>query len=409
MIHADYLLLGGGVASAQAATAIRAADPDGRIVLVAGESHKPYDRPPLSKGVLKGTMTPYDAESKADDFYEKANVQLMTGVLATAIDRKNKKVTLADGQEIAYGRLLLALGAEAKKPSFPGGDLPGVWTLRKVEDSTGLREQFEKKLRVVIVGAGYIGVEAGAAALLHGSSVTLVDPSGQVWSKFASKETGGHVQMFLEGKGAKFVFEEVSEIVQGHGELTVRTKGGEYPADLVLAGVGATLNVELPAAAGFEMDPKHGVVVDGSLRTTTDPHVWVAGDIAAFHDVAMNKHWHAEHYLNAKWQGLHAGREMGRDAVGGHQPEPYDRVPYFFSDILEAHMVLRGDPQSGKPARILGDLAAGEYAEFYAREDGSLSCALAFSFDGDKADRLGDEFEGLIRARPQVSDVMVEV
>lgn len=411
MIHADYLLLGGGVASAQAATAIRSVDPDGRIVLVAGEAHTPYDRPPMSKGVLKGTMTPYDAESKADDFYDKNHVDLMTGVRATAIDRAAKKVTLADGQEIGYGRLLLALGAAAKKPTFPGGDLPGVWTLRTVDDSVGLRAEFEKKLRVVVVGAGYLGIEAAAAALLHGSAVTIVDPSGQAWSKFASKETGGHVRKFIEGKGAKFMGDEIAGIENAStGELAVRLKGGEVvPADLVLAAVGATLNVELPTAAGFEIDSKHGVVTDGSLRTTTDPHVWVAGDIAAFHDVAMNKHWHAEHYLNAKWQGLHAGREMARDAVGGHQPEPYDRVPYFFSDILEAHMVLRGDPQGGKPARIVGDLAAGEYAEFYAREDGSLSCALAFSFDGEKADRLGDEFEGLVRARPQVVEIEIEV
>ena len=231
----------------------------------------------------------------------------------------------------------------------------------------GLREQFEKKLRVVIVGAGYIGVEGGAAALMHGSSVTIIDPSGQVWKKFASPETGGHVQRFLEGKGAKFVFEEVKAITQGHGELIVKTSSGEYPADLVLAGVGATLNVELPKASGLEIDPKHGVVVDGSLRTPSDPRVWVAGDIAAFYDVAMDKHWHAEHYLNAKWQGLHAGREMARDAVGGHQPEPYDPCALlFFSDILEAHMVLRGDPQS-KPTRIIGDVEKGEYAELYAR------------------------------------------
>jgi len=408
VIQADYLLIGGGVANAQAATAIRATDPEGRIVLVAGEAHKPYDRPPLSKGVLKGTMTPYDAESKADDFYEKAKVDLMTGVTATAIDREQRTVTLSDGQTIGYGRLLLALGAEAKKLAFPGGDLPGVWTLRKVDDSVGLRSEFEKKIRVVIVGAGYIGVEAAAAALLHGSSVTIIDPSGQVWSKFASKETGGHVQRFLESKGAKFAFEEVLSTESGHGELIVKTKDGEYPADLVLAGVGANLNVELPTAAGFEIDPKHGVVVDGSLRTE-DPRVWVAGDIAAFQDVAIGKRWHAEHYLNAKWQGLHAGREMARDAVGGFQPEPYDRVPYFFSDILEAHMVLRGDPQGGKPARIVGDVEKGEYAEFYAREDGTLACALAFSFDGEKADRLGDEFEGLFRARPQVADILIEV
>lgn len=409
MIHTDYLLIGGGVASAQAAGAIRKEDPDGRIVLVAGEAHKPYDRPPLSKGVLKGTMTPYDAESKGDDFYEANKVDLMTGVLATGLDRTTRTVTLSDGSEIVYKRLLLATGASAKKPPFPGGDLPGVWLLRTVDDSTGLREEFEKRLRVVVVGAGYLGIEAAAAALSHGSTVTIVDPSGQAWSKFASKETGGYVRKFIESKGATFLADEIMSIEKGHGELTVRLKGGEsIPADLVLAAVGATLNLDLPRAAGFEIDEKNGVVVDGSLRSE-DPHVWVAGDIAAFQDVAIGRRWHAEHYLNAKWQGLHVGREMARDAVGGHQPEPYDRVPYFFSDILEAHMVLRGDPQGGKPARIVGDLEAGEYAEFYAREDGTLAMALAFSKDGDKADRLGDEFEGLFRARPQAADIVVEV
>ena len=409
MIQADYLLIGGGVACAQAAGAIRAVDPDGRIVLVAGETHKPYDRPPMSKGVLKGTMTPYDAESKGDDFYETNKVDLMTGTMATAIDRHNRKVTLSDGQEIGYGRLLLATGASAKTPSFPGGDLPGVWTLRNVEDSTGLREEFEKKLRVVVIGAGYLGIEGAAAALMHGSTVTIVDPSGQAWSKFASKETGGYVRKFIEGKGATFLADEIESIEKGHGELTVKLKGGEsVAADLVLAAVGATLNIDLARESGLDVDDKDGVIVDGSLRTE-DPHVWVAGDIAGFQDVALGKRWHAEHYLNAKWQGLHVGREMGRDGVGGFQPESYDRVPYFFSDILEAHMVLRGDPQGGKPARIIGDLEAGEYAELYAREDGTLAMALAFSKDGEKADRLGDEFEGWFRAKPMVADVMVEI
>lgn len=409
MEKTDYLVVGGGVAGAQATAAIRAKDPAGRIVLIAGEPHLPYDRPPLSKSLLRGKTTTEDAESKAPEFYPDQRVELRQGSPAKTIDREARTVTLEDGTEIGYERLLLATGARAKPPEFEGHDLDGVLCLRNVEDSLGLRERFRPGARVVVVGTGYIGIEGAAAALDAGASVTLVDPGARAWGKFASETTGGYVRSFLEGKGATFQLgDEVTAVARDGDALRVTLKGGDtLPADVVLVGVGAALNIELGKASGLETDEKHGLVADETLRTA-DPRVWVAGDIAGFQDVALGKRWHAEHYLNGKWQGLHVGANMARDAAG-ESPEPYDRVPYFFSDILETHMVLRGDPQGGEPARIVGDLENGEYAEFYAREDGTLACALAISKDGDKADTLGDVFEGLFRARPQVADIMIEV
>ena len=405
MERTDYLLIGGGAASVAAAAAIRAKDAEGRIVLVAGEERLPYDRPPLSKGVLRGLKEAEDAESKDASFYTENRIELRTGARATAIDRAARAVRLENGEEIGYERLLLATGARAKPPEFKGSDLPGVFTLWNAPDSLALRDRFTPEARVVVVGAGYIGIEGAAAALDRGAQVTIVDPGDQPWGKFASPATGRYVQRYLEERGATFLFgDEVTAVAQEGEHLRVALKnGGELGATTVLVGIGAELNVEIARESGFDMDPKHGVVADETLRTS-DARVWVAGDVAGLQDRAIGKRWHAEHYLNAKWQGAQAGENMARDAAG-ETPEPYDRVPYFFSDILTTHMILRGDPTSGQPARLEGDLGSGEYVELYAREDGTLSMALAFSGDEGKLDRLSDEFERLFRDRPQVAEL----
>ena len=285
-------------------------------------------------------------------------MDLRQGLRAESLDLAERKVTLSDGSEVGYERLLLATGARAKLPEFEGHDLPGVLTLRDVEDSIALRDRFYVGQEVVTIGAGYIGVEGSAAALDRGASVTVVDPGEMPWGKFASRRTGAYVRSFLEGKGARFLFgDEVTRVERDGERLRVTLKSGAtLPADTVLVGVGAAQNTEIAKDAGLDMDEKHGVCADPMLRTS-DERVWVAGDIAAFEDLNVGRRWHAEHYLNAKWQGARAGANMARDRAG-ETPEPYDRVPYFFSDILETHMILRGDP-AVKASRLVGDPGVG--------------------------------------------------
>jgi 3-phenylpropionate/trans-cinnamate dioxygenase ferredoxin reductase subunit len=397
-----YLIVGGGVASAHAAVGIRDLDADGSVMIVGQEPRLPYDRPPLSKGMLLGKADPEDAESKDPSFYTDNGIEVRRGVRALRVDRPARTVTLSDGTSVAYENLLLATGAEPKRPDLPGVNLPGVHLLRKVDDSLAIRDALGSAKTTVMVGAGYIGTEVADRCLERGVAVTLIEPSDHPWSKFASPVTGGYLQRYLEGRGGKFLKDEVAAF-EGEGRVQrVRTKGGQVlEADLVVVGVGVSLNLDLAKEAGLEIDGKHGVVVDETLRTA-DPHVWVAGDIAAFFDSTIGKRWHAEHYLNGKWQG----RQVGRNMAGAG--EPYRRVPYFFSDMVATHMVLRGDPQGGKSAKVIGDPEAGEYVELYAREDGTLAMGLAFSADEKKLDPLADKLEELVLQRPKVEELTAE-
>jgi 3-phenylpropionate/trans-cinnamate dioxygenase ferredoxin reductase subunit len=316
------------------------------------------------------------------------------GRKATRLDRQSRVVELADGTRITFEKLLLGTGARPKRPVIPGIELPGVHVLRQMDDSLAIRDAIGSARQAVMLGTGYIGMEVGSACFARGVKTTLVDPGEHPWGKFASPTTGHFLRTQFEKRGATFMMGDQVVAFEGDGKLQrVRTKAGQVvDADLAVVGVGVTLNVDLAGAAGLELDEKHGVVVDKYLRTA-DPDVFAAGDIAAFDDIALEKRWHAEHYLNGKWQGKQAGRNM----AGAN--EPFDKIPYFFSDMADLHMILRGDPQGGKPAKVLGDVDGGTYVELYAREDGTLAMGLAFGAEEPWLDAVSDRLEEAIRLR----------
>jgi 3-phenylpropionate/trans-cinnamate dioxygenase ferredoxin reductase subunit len=399
-ISVKYLIVGGGAAGANAAVGIRELDTEGSVLLVGKEKWWPYDHPPLSKSLLMGRTSPEDAESKDPSWYEKNNVEVKRVLEAVSLNTSSRTVEFADDSTVTYEKLLLATGSSPKPLGIKGEDLEGVHLFRKIEDSLDVRDAFKTAKKVVLVGASYIGVEVGSCALANGLDVTFVDPGDRPLPKGTSPESGKFVASYLERKGAKVMLqEEVASILGENRVEGVVTKSGiKLECDLLVVGVGVQQHLELAESAGLELDPKHGVVVNEYLRTQ-DPDVYVAGDIAAFQDLALGKRWHAEHQLNAKWQGKQAGRNM---AGAG---EPYDRVPYFFSDFLDIHMILRGDPQGGKSAKILGDLDGGEFIELFAREDGALAMGLAFSHDEPSLDKISDKFEELFRAKAVVASL----
>jgi len=403
----DYVLVGGGVASVAAAQNIREKDAEGSIILIGEEPHPPYDRPPLSKNYLqKDEYTPDDAYSKFDDFYPKNRIELHTATKVTGIDRAARTVTLENGKTLEYGKLLLATGSRPNPLPIPGANRPGVFLLRRLEHAEAIRQALQASRRVVIVGAGYIGMEVAADALGRGLTVTVVEPSSHPWSRFASATLGGFLQRYYEAQGAQFLTDEVTAF-EGDGEhgmvKSVKTKSGQsLPADFVVVGVGVTLNTELAQEAGLEVDPKEGVVVNEYLKTA-DPHIWAAGDIACFQDVALGKRWHAEHHLNARWQGQAVGKNMaGGDA-------PYDQVPYFFSDELDIHMILRGDTQGGKNTLLVGDLEGAEFIELYYDDSGRLTMGIAISHEESKLDPISDTLERLIRAKVNIKGREAEI
>lgn len=395
-----YLIVGGGSASAHAAVGIRELDQKGSVLIVRQEKWWPYDRPPLSKGVLKGTMTPEDAESKDPSWFEQNDVEVRRGVKAISVDRGSRTVALSDGSTVRYGKLLMATGSSPRPLVVPGADLPGVHLFRTADDSLAVKAAAESGKRGVFIGTGYIGLEVASSCMRHGVAPVFIDRADHPWPNHVGPEAGGLLRKAFEAAGAEFHMGRQIERIEAQGtQKTVVLKGGEVVAgDFVVIGLGVTLNVDLAKAAGLKATETEGIEADSTLRTE-DPNIYVAGDVACFDDPAIGRRWHAEHHLNAKWQG----KQVGLNMAGAK--EPYDRVPFFFSDFLDLHFALRGDPHGGRRAAILGDVDAGEFVELYARPDGTLCMGMGFSRDEPKLDKISDELEAMVRERPAARDI----
>jgi 3-phenylpropionate/trans-cinnamate dioxygenase ferredoxin reductase subunit len=404
----EYVLVGGGVTSVCAAQSIREHDKQGKIILIGDEPHPPYDRPPLSKNFLADdNYTADDAYSKFDDFYPKNQIELHTATRVTGVDRAARTVTLDNGKTLGYDKLLLATGSRAAPLHVPGAERPGVFLLRHIEDSESIRQAMQRSRRAVIIGAGYLGMEVAADARVRGLEVTVIEPNSHPWSRFASEKLGRFMQQYYEGKGVTFLFGEEVATIEGDGtrspvKSVTTKKGQQIPADFVVAAVGALQNLDLAREAGLEVDEKDGVKVNAFLQTS-DAHIWAAGDIACFQDIALGKQWHAEHHLNAKWQGQAVGKIMAGVA------EPYDRIPYFFSDEFDIHMILRGDPQGGKNSAIAGDVEGAEFIELYYNDAGTLTMGIAVSHEEPKLDPISDRLEALIRAKVAIKGREAEI
>lgn len=393
----DYLLIGGGRTSANAAQAIRESDPSGSIMIVTGERRKPYDRPPLSKNFLEGKpANPDDVESKADDFYDKFQVQLIQGVIADSVDAELKLVTLSDRRRFEYGKLLLATGASPVHIDIPGNDRDNVYYLRSVDDAMKIRDAAKGAKKAVLIGAGFIGTEVAASLSGLGVHCSVVGRASGLWDKFLSEDSAAWLKSYFVGKGVD-VYDE-TQVVE-IGDDGVKLAGGEVlEADIVIIGVGVRLNLGLAKDAGLTLDGHHGVSVDATLRTS-DPSIWAAGDVASYEDVNFGKRWHLEHYMNATWQGTHVGKSMT-----GSQ-DPFKQIPYFFSDLFDLHFVLRGDPQGGESAKVIGDRASGEFTELYTYDSGQLAMGLVFTRDDKKQDQIGDKLEQLLLEKRNIADI----
>ena len=401
-----YILIG-GYAATHAARAIRERDAQGQIVLLNSENWAPYERPPLSKEMLfEKDYDPEETRAESEGFYRERRIELRLNARATSIDRQKREVTLDDGTKLGYDKLLLAPGSSAKKPEFEGSDFSNVHVIRTLDDSLRLREALEGSPKVAIVGGSYLGLEVASGALKRGAKPTVFDSNGGPWSKFASDDLQGFVRGEFERAGCQFVWNQRVEKVSGDGKAeTVDAENGPIETDLVVAAIGAQLNTELAKNAGLEVHPKHGIRVDETLRAD-DPHIWVAGDCAAYPEAFVGTLWHNEHYRNAQWQGEIAGANM---AAGEAEKQEFARAPYFFSDILDLHMILRGNPAGGKAAKVLGNMKAGEFAELYADEEGVVAMVVVISHDKPKTRAIAETLEPLLWKKTRVDDYSLEL
>lgn len=358
-----YVIVGGGLTAAKAVEGIRELDPYGLITVVTAEPHLPYERPPLSKAVLLGKEQPDVAYPHPQAWYDQEVVELKLGDPVVTLDPERRELRLRSGETLGYDRLLLATGSVVRHLDVPGGDLPGVCYLRTLDDSLALLERLKVGGDVVIIGAGWIGLEVAAAAREHGCRVTIVEPQAapllgvmgeRIGGWFADLHSEHGVDVRLGTGVSRFAGEDAVRGVVTDADVTI-------PADTVVVGVGIRPDTELAEAAGLAID--NGVLTDPALRTSADG-IWAAGDVANWESTLFGTHLRVEHWANAQDGGLAAGRSM----AGAE--EIYDPVPFFFSDQYDAGLEYAGYVPRGTAADVIvrGDPGTGAFMAFWVVE-----------------------------------------
>jgi 3-phenylpropionate/trans-cinnamate dioxygenase ferredoxin reductase subunit len=362
-----FVIVGAGMAGGKAAETLREEGFDGRIVLLGAEPERPYERPPLSKDYLRGEAERGGVYLQEDaGWYEEHDVELRASATADSLDVGGRAVVLADGERVSYDALLLATGAEPKRPPIPGVDLDGVHVLRTFADSDALRAVIDGGGRLVVVGAGWIGCEVAASARQKGMEVALVEPRSLPLEGVLGPELGAFYRDVHADHGVALHLGTGVEAIEGEGRAErVRTSDGTVlEGDAVLLGVGVAPRTAL--AEGV-LDVDDGILVDASLRASADG-VFAAGDVAN-HAHPLFGRLRVEHWANALEQGPSAARAMlGQDAV-------YERVPYFFSDQYDVGMEYAGHSAPGDEVVLRGDPAAREFIAFWLR-DGRVAAGM---------------------------------
>ena len=385
------VIVGASLAGASAAITLREHGYQGELTLIGEESVLPYERPPLSKAVLLGNTDEPDWVADEATYAEK-NITLRRGITATRIDR-TRRVVVASRTEYPYDKLLIATGSAPRRLDLPGADLDGLLTLRTLEESLALRERFTEGAAIVIVGAGWIGCEAAAAARQHGANVTVIEPRSQPLLPVTGEQVGACFAALHRDHGVDLRLGIGVTGFAGDGAVSsVHIKGhASVPADIVLVGVGAAPNIALADAAGLQLTDG-GIAVDATLRSS-DPDIYAAGDVAA-HDHPKYRHRiRVEHWANAKDQGKHVAANL----LGAG--EPYLLRPFFFSDQYDLGCEYRGFADPAKDRLVVrGDLASREFTAFWLRE-GAVAAAMNVNQWDD-----GDTLQELVDTGRQVTD-----
>lgn len=347
------VIIGAGQAGAQAAQSLRQAGFPGRIILIGDEPVLPYQRPPLSKAYLQGALGAERLLLRPAAFYEKESIEARLGLRALSIDRRSARIDIGDGAPIAYDRLLIATGAPPRRLTCPGADLAGVHYLRSIADSDTLRPRLVPGARIVIVGAGYIGLEVAASARKAGCSVIVLEALDRVLARVAGPELSAFYERLHRDAGVDLRLGARVAAFEGDGavEAVQLGDGSRIPCDAVVIGIGAEPATELARAAGLTLS--NGIVVDEQARTS-DAAIFAAGDATNFPSPLYGRRMRLESVPNAIEQAKVAGAGMaGQHAV-------YDAVPWFWSDQYDAKLqtaglsegadlqVTRGDPDSGR-------------------------------------------------------------
>ena len=327
------VVIGAGQAAASLVAKLRSLGHAGRITLIGAEPAPPYQRPPLSKDYLLGEMAEERLWLRSSEFYAEHDITLRLGQPVTAIDRGAKTVSVA-GETLTYDELVLTTGAFPRRlPAAVGGDLNGVYTVRTLADVDAMKAEFAPGKRLVVVGGGYIGLEAAAVAAKLGLDVTVLEMAPRILQRVAARETSDYVRALHSAHGVKILESTGLERLLGDTRVSgVRLAGGqEIPADFVIVGVGILPGTGLAEAAGLTLD--NGICTDAMGRTS-DPHVWAAGDCASFP-------WQGGRLrLESVGNAIDMGDLVAENLMGAQKP--YHAQPWFWSDQYDCKLQIAG-------------------------------------------------------------------
>jgi 3-phenylpropionate/trans-cinnamate dioxygenase ferredoxin reductase subunit len=362
------VIIGAGQSGAQAVATLRAEGFDGELTLIGDEPFAPYQRPPLSKAYLMGTMERDRLFLKPDAFYSEAHCKMLLGVSATAIDRGAKRVKLSDGQTLTYDKLLLATGSRVRAIKCRGSELAGIHYLRGIADVDALRAVFAQGKKLAIVGGGYIGLEVAAVAAKRGIDVTVLEALDRLMARAVSIPISDFYAKVHRAAGVNVLLDTAVEAFEGSGKLeAIRAGGKSYPADVALVGIGIVPNDELAREAGLACDD--GIVVNARSETTADPAIFAAGDCTRHigrEGVALR----LECVQNAIDQAKHAALSM----LG--KPSDYRDVPWFWSDQYDLKLQIAGLARPTDQLVVRGSPETRKFAVFHLR-DGAIAAVEA--------------------------------
>ena len=384
-----FAIVGGGLAGAKAAEALRDKDFDGHVVLFAAEEHLPYERPPLSKEYLAGKKQLGDFTTAPSAWYRDHHIDLQLGTEVTAIDAKAHTVALPDGSAVRYDKLMLATGSHPRRPPIPGADADGVYYLRTVDDADALNSAMAEGSSLAIVGGGWIGLEVAAGARDRGVKVTVVEMAELPLMAALGREVGEVFAALHRDHGVDLRLGATVQEVTTAGGRAMGLKlgdGSTVDADAVLVAVGAAPNLALAEQAGLAIG-EGGVLVDSSLRTT-DPDIFAVGDIAAAEHPLFGTRIRTEHWANAlKQPAVAAAGMLGKQAE-------YDELPYFFTDQYDLGMEYVGHAPHYERVVFRGDVAKREFTAFWLDGDDRVLAGMNVNiWEGL------DDIKSLIRSR----------
>lgn len=360
----DIVIIGAGQAGAQVAQSLRQGGFEGPLRLIGDEPHPPYQRPPLSKKFLAGEIGAEGLWLRPPAFFTTNNIDHIPNTRVVAIDRGAKRLTLANGDTLPYGKLVLATGTNARLLTLEGADKKGVVTLRSIADVNVIRDILQKSSSVAIIGAGYIGLEVAAVAKSLGKSVTVIEAQDRPMKRVVSQAVSDYFSGLHKARGIELRLNTGIEAIEGGDSVTgVRLSTGEtVPAELVLVAVGAEPNDHLAAEAGLEVD--NGILVDGCGQTS-DPDIFAAGDCTRFYSNRYQRSVRMESVQNA----IDQAKAVAQALLG--QEVDYDPLPWFWSDQYDIKLQIAGLSEGYDDTKVVGST---EDSKFYVAylHDGRL-------------------------------------